>query len=86
MIDAEFRSEEKFSKLSIAYGGDEEKQQVHSCVEKIIAKHTMQPETYTCTISNGREVLVIEYQDDCSRESGDIFEEIMKALDIKECH
>ena len=85
MIDAEFRSEEKFSKLSLAYDGEVEKEKVHSCVEKIIAKHAIQPETYTCALSSGREVLVIEYQDDCSRESGDIFEEMIKALDIKKC-
>ena len=85
MIDAEFRSEEKFSKLSIAYEGQEEGKLVCSTVEDIISKHTIQPETYTCNISNGREVLVIEYQDDCNREAGDIFEEMMKALNITKC-
>ena len=85
MIDAEFRSEERFSKLSLAYDGDDEKNKVHSCVEKIIAKHDIKPETYTCALSGGREVLVVEYHDDNSRESGDIFEDIMKELDIKEC-
>ncbi len=85
MIDAEFRSEERFSKLSLAYGGDEEKKRVHSCVENITAQHKMQPETYTCSISNNREVLVIEYHDDMDREAGEIFEEIMKTLQITEC-
>lgn len=85
MIDAEFRSEERFSKLSLAYEGTDEKQQVHSCVENITAKHNIKPETYTCAISNGREVLVIEYHDDMDRESGDIFEEIMKELNISKC-
>lgn len=85
MIDAEFRSEERFSKLSLAYEGNDEKSEVHSCVEKIIAKHTIKPETYTCSVSKGREVLVIEYHDDMDREAGDIFEEIMKALNITEC-
>ena len=85
MIDAEFRSEEKFSKLSLAYEGKEEGKLVCSTIEKIIAKYDAQPETYTCNISNGREVLVIEYQDDSNRESGEIFEEIIKALDIKSC-
>jgi len=85
MIDAEFRSEERFSKLSLAYKGTEEKILVTSTVEKIIAKHSIQPETYTCNISNGREVLVVEYHDDNFRESGAIFEEIMKALNITEC-
>jgi hypothetical protein len=85
MIDAEFRSEEKFVRLSLAYEGADEKQQVTSCVEKIIAKYKMQPEMHTTSISKGREVLVVEYSDDNNREVGAIFEEIMKALDIKEC-
>jgi len=85
MVDAEFRSEERFSKLSLAYEGNEEKIKVTDVVEKIIAQHTMKPETYTCTISNNREVLVIEYHDDNSRESGAIFEKIMKELNITHC-
>ena len=85
MIDAEFRSEEKFSKLSLAYEGETEGKLVCSTVETITAKYSIQPETYTCSISKGREVLVIEYQDDNMRESGEIFEEIMKALNITEC-
>ena len=85
MIDAECRSEEKFSKLSLAYEGKEEGKLVCSTIEKIISKYDNKPETYTCNISNGREVLVIEYQDDSNRESGAIFEEIIKALNITEC-
>lgn len=86
MIDAEFRSEEKFSKLSIAYEGKEEGKHVCSTIEKIISKYTIQPETYTCNISDSKEVLVVEYQDDSHREAGEIFEEIMKSLNIKECN
>ena len=85
MIDAEYRSEERFAKLSLAYEGAEEKNKVDKCVEKIIAKHSIKPEIYTCCISNGREVLVVEYHDDTDRESGVIFEEMMKELDIKCC-
>jgi hypothetical protein len=85
MIDAEFRSEEKFSKLSLAYEGVEEGELVCSTIEKITSKYKIQPETYTCNISNGREVLVIEYQDDRNREAGEIFEEIMKSLNITQC-
>jgi len=85
MIDAEFRSEERFVRLSIAYMGNEEKELVINTAEKIIANHTMQPEIHTSSITNGREVFVIEYHDDYSREAGSIFNEIMKALDIKEC-
>ncbi|WP_373036363.1 hypothetical protein [Sulfurimonas sp.] len=85
MIDAEFRSEERFSRLSLAYEGQDEKNQVSLCVERIIAKHNIKPETYTTCISNGREVLVIEYHDDNERKAGDIFEEMMTALKIKKC-
>jgi len=86
MIDAEFRSEEKFSKLSIAYEGKEESELVCCTIDNITSKYKIQPETYTCTISNNREVLVIEYQDDNDRESGPIFEEIIKALNITKCN
>ncbi len=86
MIDAEFRSEERFSRLALAYKGDEEKNKVNDCVDAIVAKHSMTPEIHVTSISNGREVLVIEYHDDMSRESGAIFEDIIKALDIKVCN
>ncbi len=86
MIDAEFRSEERFSRLSLAYKGAQEKETVCSCIEKIIAKYKIQPETYTTSVSNGKEVLVIEYHDDLDRESGAIFEEMIKTLDIKVCN
>lgn len=85
MIDAEYRSEERFAKLSLAYEGDEEKNKVDECIEKIIAQYDIKPELYTCSLSSGREVLVIEYHDDTDRKSGVIFEEIMKKLDIKSC-
>jgi len=85
MIDAEFRSEERFVRLSIAYMGNEEKELVINTAEKIVATHTMQPETHISSIAKGREVFVIEYHDDYSREAGSIFNKIMKALDIKEC-
>ena len=85
MIDAEFRSEERFSRLALAYAGDEEKNKVNSCVDEIIAKHKIKPETHTTAISKGREVLVIEYHDDLDRESGAIFEDMICSLDIKEC-
>jgi len=83
MIDAEFRSEERFSRLALAYECDKEKQSVCDCIDNVIAKHALKPETYTTKVSNGKEVLVIEYHDDICRESGAIFEEIIKTLDIK---
>lgn len=85
MIDAEFRSEERFSRLALAYTDDKEKEQVNKCVDAIIAKHSIKPEMHTTPTSSGKEVLVIEYHDDIDRRSGDIFEEIIKQLDIKNC-
>ncbi len=85
MIDTEFRSEERFARLSIAYDTVEEKECVNSHVDAIIAKYAHKPEEiYTTKVANGKEVLVIEYHD-CDRETGDIFEEIMKSLNITCC-
>ncbi len=85
MIDTEFRSEERFARLSIAYDTLEEKENVSSHVDSIIAKYARKPEEiYTTKVSNGKEVLVIEYHDS-DREIGDIFEEIIKSLNITCC-
>lgn len=81
-MDAKVRSEEKFVKLSIAYEGKEEAELVCSTVDKIISKYDIKPEMYTCNLSNKKDVVVIEYHDDVEREAGNIFEEIIKALNI----
>ena len=85
MIDAEFRSEERFSRLALAYETEEEKTCVNECVERITGEHSATPETYTTKVSNGKEVLVVEFHDDNAREAGDIFEEMIKDLNIKVC-
>lgn len=82
-MDAKVRSEEKFVKLSIAYEGKEEAELVCSTIDKIISKYDIKPEMYTCNLSNKKDVVVIEYHDDVERIAGDIFEEIIKTLDIK---
>lgn len=86
MIDAEFRSEEKFTRLSVAYAGEDEKKEVCSCVESILSQYKLKPDLHTTSISDGREVLVIEYHDDLDRESGVIFEKIIHSLNIKACN
>ena len=86
MIDAEFRSEERFSRLALAYETEKEKQQINGCINTIIAKHAIKPEIHMTKVSNGKEVLVIEYHDDTSREAGAIFEEMMHALNIRVCN
>lgn len=84
-MDAQVKSEEKYSKLSIAYEGKDESELVCSTVDRIIAKYKIQPETYTCNISDKKDVVVIEYHDDIDRVAGDIFEEIIKTLNIPIC-
>jgi hypothetical protein len=87
MIDAEVRSEERFSRLALAYEGEVEKKSVCDCIENLTEKHKLIPtETYTTKVSNGKEVIVIEFHDDCNRETGELFEAIIKDLDIKICH
>lgn len=86
MIDAEVRSEERFSRLSLAYETPEEKEKVAKCIEACTAKLDRKPETYTTKVSNGKEVIVIEYHDDVCRESGEVFEDIICSLEIKSCH
>lgn len=84
-MDAKVRSEEKFAKLSIAYEGKEEGEFVCSTIDKITSKYELKPETYTCNISDKKDVVVIEYQDDMDRVAGEVFEEIIKALNITIC-
>jgi hypothetical protein len=87
MIDAEVRSEERFSRIALAYENEEEKNCVNKCIETKTAMYKLTPaETYTTKVSNGKEVLVIEFHDDCNRETGELFEAIIKDLDIKICH
>lgn len=84
-IDAEYKGEERYSKLSIAYANEEEKTTVNEAVNSVIPNHDIKPEIHTSDIANGRKVLVLEYHDDYDREAGIIFEEILKILNIKCC-
>ena len=85
MIDAEFRSEERFSRLALGYSLEDEKIAVKKEVEKFTKESSLTPEIYTTKVSSGKEVLIIEYHDDSHREAGPIFDNIMKALNSKEC-
>ena len=85
MIDAEFRSEERFARLSLAFHNKDEKEKVISVVDAITKKYPLEPDIHVSDIADDRSVMVIEYHDDNGREAGDIFEEIIKALDIDHC-
>ena len=84
-IDAEYRGEERYSKLSIAFGTQEEEDRVNAAIEDITSQFKIKPQIYSSDISNGRKAIIIEYHDDYDRDAGVIFERLMKTLDIKEC-
>ena len=85
MIDAEFRSEERFSRLSLAFCNKEEREKVVSKVEQIIKKYPLKPDIHFSDIAENKAVMVIEYHDDNNREAGEIFEEIIHSLNINYC-
>ena len=85
MIDAEFRSEERFSRLSLAFCNKEEREKVVSQVEQIIKKYPLKPDIHFSDIAENKAVMVIEYHDDNNREAGEIFEEIIHSLNINYC-
>ncbi len=84
-IDAEYRAEERYAKLSLAFKTDEEYQRINDAVAEMTSALDTKPQLYTSNISNGRKVLVIEYHDDNNREIGQVFENIMKKLNITSC-
>lgn len=85
-IDAEYKSEERYAKLSLAYKGDEQHQQIEVAINECTPLCELTPNIYTSDISNGRKVIVIEYQDVTDRTAGEVFENIMKKLQITECN
>jgi len=86
MIDAEFRSEERFSRLALAFTQEDEEKKINECVKSIIEQYDFRPEIHETATSTGKKIIVIEYHDDIDREAGDIFERIIKELDIKKCN
>jgi len=85
MIDAEFKSEERYSRLSIAFCDKEEKEEIVSKVESIVKKYPLTPDIHFAEVANGKTVMVLEYHDDIDRAAGAVFEEIVKELDIDHC-
>jgi len=85
-IVADHKSEERYTKLSLAYSTEEE----HQLIEKAIAECTtlcsIQPNIYGGAVTEGKRMITIEYSDDCDREGGKVYEAIIKQLGIDECH
>ncbi len=84
-IDADFKSEERYAKISISYSNAEELQKIEAAFEEARKESSLEENTYTTDISGGRKAFVIEYHDDYDREGGKVFNKLMDILDIKEC-
>lgn len=84
-IDADFKSEERYAKISISYSGDEELKKIEAAFAEASKDVKLEQNIYTTDISDGRKVFVIEYHDDYDREGGKVFDKLMHLLDIKEC-
>lgn len=84
-IDAVYHGEERYSKLSLAFHTEEERQDIENAISESIKGFSLKPQIYTSDISNGRKVLVIEFHDDYDRDAGVIFDKLLKRLGIEKC-
>lgn len=84
-IDADYKGEERYTKISLAYDTDEQYKEINAALAKIHEDYRLDRSVYLTTGSNGRKIIVIEYHDDYDREAGEIFEKLMKMLNIERC-
>jgi len=84
-IDIEYKSEERYSKISIAYSTEEEYRNISNALDEVHKNSKLDQSSYVTDISNGRKVLVVEYHDDYDRQSGAIIDSLMKKLNITTC-
>jgi hypothetical protein len=85
-IDADYKGEERYTKISLAYETDEQYRQINDALAKIHEEHELERNIYLTENSSGRKLIVIEYHDDYDREAGAIFEKLMKMLNIERCN
>ncbi|MGD9969102.1 MAG: hypothetical protein AB7S65_01480 [Sulfuricurvum sp.] len=85
-IFADHKSEERYSKLALVYSTDEEKQLIEEAIAKSTGQCTLEPNIYAGDVTNGKRMITIEYHDDCDREGGKVFDQIIAELGIEECH
>jgi hypothetical protein len=85
-IIADHKSEERYSKLSLAYSTEEEHQMIEEAISACTPLCSTAPTIYGGDVTGGKRMITIEYNDDCNRETGDVFEAIIKHLGIEQCH
>ncbi len=84
-IDAVYHGEERYSKLSLAYKTEQEHQDIENAISTATKGFSLEPQIYTTPVSNGKQVLVIEFHDDYDRDAGKIFDKMLDILGIKCC-
>jgi len=85
-IIADHKSEERYTKLSLAYSTPEEEQQIEEAIKECSVGCSIEPVIYGGDVTGGKKMITIEYHDDCDREGGAVYEKILCTLGIKECH
>jgi hypothetical protein len=85
-IVADHKSEERYTKLSLAYSTEEEHQMIEKAIEECSPLCSIKPNIYGGDVTGGKKMITIEYHDDCDREGGKVYEAIIKQLGIEECH
>jgi hypothetical protein len=78
-IDADYKGEERYTKISLAYDTEEQYKEINAALAQIHEEHKLDRNVYLT------ENIVIEYHDDYDREAGAIFEKLMKMLNIEQC-
>jgi hypothetical protein len=85
-IVADHKSEERYTKLSLAYSTEEEHQMIEKAIKECSPLCSIKPNIYGGDVTGGKKMITIEYHDDCDREGGKVYEAIIKQLGIEECH
>jgi len=85
-IIADHKSEELYSKLSLAYSTEEERELIEKAIKSAPPLCCVKPNIYGGSVTGEKRMITIEYNDVCDREDGEVYEAIIKFLGIKECH
>lgn len=84
-IIADHKSEERYTKLSLAYSTEEEHQMIEDAIQSATTLCSITPNIYAGDVVGGKRMITIEYHDDCDREGGKVYDAIIKTLGIEAC-
>lgn len=84
-IDIEYKSEERYSKIAIAFTEQEEYKEISEAIDEVNKEFPLESTSYVTDVSHGKKVIVVEYHDDFDRQAANIVDALMKRLDITTC-